>query len=191
MSLAMFKLESFSTALTNRGAVVTFTQEELDQAYADGVADARAQAEDAELRALGAGLDRLAASLAADEARRRALRQEAVEALFPILSQILDLMVPPLASHRLEEALRAELTRLAQHSQPLSARIACSERLRALVERCLTESGLAGIEIDTAPADRIVVTLQGGRIELAPDTIAENIRTLLEEINEDQNQWTH
>ncbi|WP_265501948.1 hypothetical protein [Paracoccus beibuensis] len=191
MSLAMFKLESFSTALTDRGAVVTFTQEELDQAYADGVADARAQAEDAELRSLGAGLAQLAESLAADEARRQQLRQDAVDALCPILTQIVDLIAPPASSRRLEEALRAELARLAQRSQPLTARIACSDRLRALVELCVAQAGLDGIEIGAAPTDRILVTLQGGRIEIAPDAIAGDIRALLEEINEDQNQWTH
>lgn len=191
MSLAMFKLESFSNALTDRGAVVTFAQEDLDQAYADGRADGRAQAEDADLRTLGAGLERLAASLAADESRRQQLRQEAVDALYPLLTQIVDLLAPPSSSRRLEEALRAELTHLAQRSQPVTARIACSDRLRVLVDRCLSDAGLTGIEIEPAASDRIVVTLQGGRIEITPETIAQDIRALLEEINEDQTPWTH
>ncbi|MGR3249853.1 MAG: hypothetical protein ACU0DH_07930 [Paracoccus sp. (in: a-proteobacteria)] len=187
----MFKLESFSNALTDRGAVVTFAQEDLDQAYADGRADGRAQAEDADLRTLGAGLERLAASLAADESRRQQLRQEAVDALYPLLTQIVDLLAPPSSSRRLEEALRAELTHLAQRSQPVTARIACSDRLRVLVDRCLSDAGLTGIEIEPAASDRIVVTLQGGRIEITPETIAQDIRALLEEINEDQTPWTH
>ena len=191
MSLAMFKLESFSNALTDRGAVVTFTQEDLDQAYADGRTDGRAQAEDADLRTLGAGLERLAESLAADESRRQQLRQEAVDALYPLLTQIVDLLAPPSSSRRLEEALRAELTHLAQRSQPVTARIACSDRLRALVDRCLGDAGLTGIEVEPAASDRIVVTLQGGRIEITPETIAQDIRALLEEINEDQTPWTH
>lgn len=191
MSLAMFRLESFSSAVVDRGAEITFSRQDLDQAYADGFAEAHAQSRDEELRALGDSLDRLAASLADDDGRRNRMRQEAVEALAPILTQILDVMAPPLASRRLEEALRAELDRLAQRSSTLTARITCSDRLRPLVERCLEHGGIAGIEIDAAPADRIIVSVAGGRIELAPEDIAIQIRALVNEIKEDCASWTH
>ena len=105
MSLALFKLESFSNAVAAR-VEVTYTQADLDQAFADGVAQASAQAQDDQLRALSASLEQVAAGLAADETRRRQMRQEAVDALAPILHQVLDLMAPPLSSRRLEEALQ-------------------------------------------------------------------------------------
>nr|WP_111299659.1 hypothetical protein [Paracoccus saliphilus] len=187
----MFRLESFSSVLLDQPTEATFTRQDLDQAYADGFAEARNQSRDEELRALGDSLERLAASLADDDARRNKMRLEAVEALSPILTQILDIMAPPSASRRLEEALRAELDRLAQRSSTLTARIACNERLRPLVERCLKDIGITGIEIDAAPADRITVTVAGGRIELTPDAIASQIRTLISEIKEDSTLWTH
>lgn len=187
----MFRLESFSSALADQGAEATFSRQDLDQAYSDGFADARAQSRDEELHALCDSLRRLAAGLADDDARRTQMRQEAVEALSPILTQILDVMAPPLASRRLEEALRAELDRLAQRSSTLTARIACSDSLRPLVERCLEHSGLAGIEIDAMSANRITVTVAGGRIELDPQAIALQIRALIAEIKEDGTSWTH
>ncbi|WP_410216417.1 hypothetical protein [Paracoccus sp. (in: a-proteobacteria)] len=191
MSLALFKLESFTNAVPAPAAEIAYTRRDLDQAYAEGFAEARAQAEDAELRALGAGLGQLALALADEETRRASLRQEAVEALAPILTQVLDLMAPPLASRRLEEALRAELSRLASRGSALIARVTCSDRLRPMVERCLAEAGLNGIQIDPAPADHIIVTTQGGRIELVPDTIAGDLRALISEIKEDETTWTH
>ncbi|MBM3603957.1 MAG: hypothetical protein FJX25_04180 [Alphaproteobacteria bacterium] len=187
----MFKLESFSTAVAAREVEETFTRQDLDQAYADGFAQAQALAEDAALRSLIEGLEQLSRSLADDEDRRRSLRQEAVDALAPILTQIVDLMAPPLTSRRLEDALRDELARLAARGTALAAQITCSEPLRALVDRCLADTGLSGITINPSPADQITVSLQGGRIELTPDTIARDIRAVLEELSEDTETWTH
>lgn len=187
----MFKLESFSNAVAARGAEVTFTQADLDQAYADGMTQARAAAEDTQTRILTDGLDRLAASLAADEQRRRQLRHEVVEALTPILHQVLDLMAPPLSSRRLEDALRTEMLHLAQRAAPLNARITCGAALRDMVQRCLTDAGLGGMEIATCPDNRITVTLQGGHIDFAPDSIADDIRSLIVEIQQEDGTWTH
>lgn len=191
MTLAMFKLESFSAPPAGQVVEVTYSQEDLDRAFADGQSQARAAAEDDDLRALVEGLDRLAASLAEEEARRRQLRLEAVAALAPILHQILDLMAPAASSRRLEEALLAELDNLATRAAPLTARIACSARLMPLVGRCVTRSGLQDIAIDEVPDDHITLTLQGGRIDFSPDSIARDIRALVAEINEEDGPWTH
>lgn len=191
MSLAIFKLESFSNAVAARGVEVTYTQADLDQAFADGMAQASAQAQDDQLRALGASLEQVAAGLAADETRRRQLRQEAVDALTPILHQILDLMAPPLSSRRLEEALQTELTHLAQRANPVGLRIACSDRLADMVRRCLAQAGLQGIDIAPVPQDLITVTLQGGHIDFTPDNIAGDIRALIAEITQEDSTWTH
>ena len=187
----MFKLESFSNAVAARPVEATFTQADLDQAHADGRAQARAELEDQQLRQLQSSLEEVAASLAADEARRKQLRQEAVDALSPILHQILDLMAPPLTSRRLEEALRSELTHLAQRASPVGVEIACSARLRDMVARCLAEAGLQGIDLSDRAEDIITVTLQGGRIEFTPDSIAGDIRALIAEITQEDSTWTH
>ena len=187
----MFKLESFSNAVAARRVEVTYSQADLDQAHADGRAEALAEARNADLAALVAGLEQVAAGLAAEEARRREIRQEAVDALAPILHQVLDLMAPPTASRRLEEALHAELTHLAQRTEALTLRIACSDGLRPLAERCLAQAGLDAVVLEPARDDRITVTLQGGRIDFTPDGIADDIRSLIAEISQEDGTWTH
>lgn len=191
MTLAVFKLESFGAAVAAQGAALTFSREALDQAFADGLAEGMARQQDEQARTLNAGLDRLARALTNDEARRAELRREAVEALAPILAQILDCLVPATESRRLEAALTEELLRLSRAAPPLRASIACGASLRAMVERCLADCGLAGIELTTAESDRISLSLQGGRIELDPARVSEDIRALLTEINGDETSWTH
>ena len=192
MTLAVFKLESFGAAVAAQGAALTFSREALDQAFADGLAEGMARQGDEQARTLNAGLDRLARALADDEARRAELRREAVEALTPILAQILDCLAPAAESRRLEAALAAELLRLSRTATPLRASIACGPSLRAMVDRCLADCGLEGIEVTTAETDRISLSLQGGRIELDPARVAEDIRALLTEINGNEaSSWTH
>lgn len=192
MTLAVFKLESFGAAVVAQGVALTFSREALDQAFADGLAEGMARQGDEQARTLNAGLDRLARALADDEARRAELRREAVEALTPILAQILDCLAPAAESRRLEAALAAELLRLSRTAPPLRASIACGPSLRAMVDRCLADCGLEGIEVTTAESDRISLSLQGGRIELDPARVAEDIRTLLTEINGNEaSSWTH
>jgi hypothetical protein len=191
MSFALFKLESFSSAQTDQAPPMIFTQTDMDRAHAEGFAEARAQAVDAHLHALDDSLRQLARTMSDDETRRARLRSDAVQALGPILTQMLDLMAPPAASRRLEDALLGELTRLAQNSTPLVAKITCSDRLRGLVDRCLSQTGVQGVTVTTTPNDVVTVTLQGGRIELKPETIARDIRALISEIAEDDTTWTH
>lgn len=179
----MFKLESFSAALAAQGPQPTFTQDALDQAYADGLAHGIARQADEQARTLNAGLDHLARALADDETRRDALRHEAVGALVPILAQILDCLAPAAQSRRLEAALTQELLRLSRSAPPLRASIACGPSLRAMVDRCLADCGLDGIDVTETDAERISLSLGGGRIDLDPARVADDIRALIGEIN--------
>lgn len=189
MTLALYKLESFSGA--GKRAEPMFGKDQIDQAFANGLSEGLARKDDEQLRHLAAGLERLSRALAEDDARRAALRDDAVAALAPILDAIIDNLAPAAESHRLEAALRGELARLAQLSTPLRARIACCHRLRGMVERCLAETGLDAIELTEAETDRISLSLQGGRIEISPDQIAQDIRALISELKKDDSSWTH
>ena len=191
MSRAVLKLESFGLSSVPREAQPTFSREALDQAYADGLADGLARQQDEQIRTLNVGLDRLARALAEDEARLAGLRREVVEALAPILTQILDCLAPPADSRRLEAALTEELLRLSRRAPPLRATIACGPALRAMVERCLADCGLADIDIAEADSERIALSLQGGRIELDPTDTAGAIRSLIAEINRNDASWTN
>lgn len=191
MTLAMFKLESFRSAQGTASTEAALAKEAVEQAYATGLADGLARKEDELQRNLSAGLDRLSRALRDDEARRAELRQEAVNALAPILGAIVDSMAPASASQRLEAALRDELARLAQMAIPLRARIDCGPELRSMAERCLIGAGLDGIELTDSDDNRIILSLQGGRIEFSPEQIAQDIRALVSELKEDDRTWTH
>lgn len=191
MTAAMFRLESFSGSQHATSAEATRLREAVDHAYASGFSDGMARKEDDQLRSLSAGLDRLSRALCDDEARLAVIRREAVAALAPILEAIVDSMAPASASRRLEAALRDELARLARMSAPLQAHISCGAQLRLMAERCVAESGLAGIELTDSASDRISLSLRGGRIELSPDEITQGIRALIAELKEDDATWTH
>lgn len=196
MTLAVFKLESFGAAMTVAGAPPTFTQDALDQAYADGLADGLARQHDEQARTLNAGLERLARALADDDARRGAVRRDAVDALSPILIQILDCLAPVAQSRRLQAALTEELLRLSRSATPMRASISCGPSLRAVVDRCLADCGLVGIDVIETGEERISLSLGGGRIDLDPACVADGIRALILEITgstsqEEDISWTH
>ncbi len=190
MSVAMFKLESFSSALAGQAAQPGFDKLALERAYADGLAEGLARQADEQIRALTAGLDRICAALNDDQDRRIQLRQEAVAALAPVLEQILDCLAPAAPSRRLEEALHQQLLRLSQDARPLSMHIACGPALREMVERCLAGLGLHEVELVATADDRISLALDGGRIELSPERTAAEIRALISEIKGDNTSWT-
>lgn len=188
MANAAIKLESFAPARQSQ-PVATFSREELDRAYADGLAEGCAQRDSEESGRLMAALELLSQALSDDEARRDNLRKAAVAALFPLVSEIVDAFAPATASERLERALSDELERLAQTAPPVRARIACSEKLRGLVESCISKSGMDQIEVELVESDRVSVSLTGGSIEFSQEKIARQVRELIDEIKEDIAAW--
>lgn len=192
MSLAMFKLESFSRQpeQITPGEQV-FSRDAVDQAYMDGYGAGQSETREAQLAELSQGITMLAASLADDEVRRAGLRAEAVALLLPLLSQILDAMAPAGVSQRLEQALAAELARLADRAAPLRARISCGPGLTAMVRDLLDRHGLDTIEIDQSQSAQVVIALEGGRIELDPEQAATEIAALISEITQESASWTH
>jgi hypothetical protein len=192
LTLTMFKLESFShPAATVEIAEVSFCRDDVDQAYADGYAAGKSEAYESQAEELARHLSELSQTLAQDDSRRAVLRSEAVATLAPVLSQILDLVVPAGQSRRLEETLNAELIRLASQAPSLRVRIACGPGLRTMVERCLSENGLSGLVIDDIPAAKVNIMLEGGRIEISPEQVAQNLAVLIADIKEEAAEWTH
>lgn len=184
MTLASFQLESFSAAKPGRQQVPTFLQADLDQAFSDGLAEGVAKATDDQLRNLEAGLARLGKALTDDSLRRAEMRKEAVSALAPILDAIIDNLAPAAESRRLEEALLGELVRLSETAQPLRARISCGARQTAMVRKCLGQLEIENIEVTETEDNRINLTLQGGRIEISAEQIAQEIRAIIHELND-------
>lgn len=191
MAPALIKLESFTAALPGKRHERSYTRDDLDLAYADGLAEGRAQRREEELHSLHCSLERMAVALAEDDARRAELRDEAVAALAPVLSEILDSLAPSARSRKLEQALLDELRRLSSMSAPLRCRITCPPGLHDMVQRCLRETGLDTITPEQGDGNRINLSLEGGRIEFQPERMAQDIRALIAEITEREEKWTH
>lgn len=189
MTPAVIKLESFSSA--HRQAGPAFDSSDLEAARAEGLAQGLAQRDSEQIRALRAGLDRLSEAMVDDDARRSQVRAEAVAGLAPVLSAILDALTPAAASQRLEQALLAELERLADQAPPLRTNLICGSDLRPMVDRCVKQSGLQNIQIEEHADAPISLSLQGGRIEFSQDRMARQIRALIDEIKQDTPTWTH
>lgn len=190
MALALLKLESFVSPDIAAEARETAKQDAIARAFAQGLAEGAMRTDDEQVRNLTAGLDRLAQALADDAARRALLRQEVVEALALVLFQIVDCLAPAQASARLESALVKELRGLAQQSAPVTAQITCGHGLRVMVDRCVALSGIAGIAVTDTNEARINLSLEGGRIELSPDVMAQDIRAIIDEIRKEDPSWT-
>lgn len=190
MTSAVIKLESFNAPRSGSIAPV-FSRAELDQAKSDGIAEGISRSENAQIESLRAGLDRLAASLDDEETRRSELRAEAVAALAPVLSEMLDALTPAAMSQRLERDLSRELQALAAQATPVKARISCNDTLRGMVQNCIEESGISGIELTHSTSERISLSLQGGHIEFSQEKISRQIRALVDEIKQDDTTWTH
>lgn len=157
-----------------------------NRAYQAGLAAGRAAQVSDDTASMIVAMRGLAAALADGEASRAALRRQAVQALAPVLTAILDALAPAAASARLERSLLAELERLAQAAPPLSCHITCAPEMRPLIEDCAATAGLTAITFDDAPADRpIHLSLQGGHIEFSQEAVAQSIRALIREIQED------
>lgn len=190
MTAAIFKLESFDRPTTLPAqAGETFDRDDLDQAFADGFSAGKAEGDQLQLERLEGALSQLSALLTDEDARRAALRAEAVSALSPILSHAMDLMAPKAQSHRLEEALIAEMTRIAGRAVPLKARIVCPPPLLDFVRQCSSAANPA-IEVDCRDGADLEIVLEGGRIDISPDRIAAEVAALLAEINEENPEWT-
>lgn len=185
MNRAAIKFESFAGADRSDRMASLFSRAQVDEAYQHGYGAGVAAAQRNDAASLTGALNGLARTLAEDEARSAALRDQAVRALLPILTEMLEAMAPKRQGRRLEEALAAELRALARASAPTRCQITCDAALRPMVERCAAEAGLADADITDAPGDAVCVAVQGGRIEFSHDEAARQIRQLIAEIQED------
>lgn len=184
MSLASFRLESFSAPQTTPRPEPVFLQADIDQAFSDGLAKGAASTADEQLRHLEAGLSRLTEALRADNDRMIAIRRQAVSALAPVLEALLDGLSPAAQSRRLEEALQLELERLAATPAPLRASITCGTRQVGMVRSCIEAMGLEEIDLIESSEDRINLELHGGRIEISATQISRDIKALLAELRD-------
>ncbi len=185
MAPTAIKLEAFMPARLQTTPEPTFTRDDLDHARAEGYADGQQQARNDDIQQLCSALERASQSLGEDQTFRQDVRKEMTAAFIPLISGIVDTLAPLHASQRIERALTAELTRLANEAYPVSLRIASNDKLRDLVKSCIAEAGITGVSLDDAESDRISLSFTGGHIEFSNEKIIHEIKNLIEEIAED------
>lgn len=185
MSPAVITFESFAPE-SAASRTARLASQAADQAYRTGFADGRAAQSSDEAAALIQAIREMAQELSQEDRRRAALRQEAVRALSPILSAILDAVAAPGMAARLETTLIEELARLAQSAPAMTCHVTCPSHLRPHVERCAREAGLEGLEIiEKSAGSALHLSLQGGQIEFSQERVLDTIRALIREIQED------
>ncbi|RJE88155.1 FliH/SctL family protein [Paracoccus onubensis] len=182
MAPTAIKLESFIPTGLQLAIEPTFTLDDLDRARAEGFADGQQQARNDDTRQLCSALERVSQSLAEDQKLRNQVRKETTAAFIPLISGIVDALAPLHASQRIERALIAELSRLASDEHPISLRIACNDKLRDLVRRCIAETGMTEITLDDAESDLVSLSFAGGNIEFSNEKIIREINDMIEEI---------
>ena len=185
MASTAIKLEAFIPAKPQSPPEPIFTLDDLNRARAEGYTDGDEQARTGDIHQLCAGLERLSQSLADDQRLRHQIRTEMTSAFIPLMSGIIDALAPLHASQRIERALSAELNRLADNENPISARIACNDRLRGMVERCIADANIAEIALDDTVSDCISLSFTGGHIEFSNEKIISEIKNIINELSED------
>ena len=161
--------------------------EDIEAAFARGLAAGRAEAEQAGTDRLSAALAELSAQLADAAERDRQGAHRATAALQPLFAALLEGVMPRLAQARLEAALLTELTRLAAAVSPLRAVIRCGPDLAPFLTACIAREGLDEIEIDaTAPDGTAAAEILGGRITWDVATVTRQLCELVDDIMEGQ-----
>lgn len=181
MTQAIVKLRSFAaTGL----AAARFSRQAIEQAYAEGYEDGQTDAISDERSKLSREIAALSDLLTQEQARRHQLHQQAVAALAPILSEIVDCLAGSGLPQQLEAQLQGELSRLASQARPIQCKIICPETARPMVMQCIDAVGASGIAVETAPGDVISLKLIGGHIEFDKQAAIRSIRGLIDELTE-------
>lgn len=182
---AVLQLERFDRQISL--APPPLGPDDLDAAYARGLAAGLEQAQRLVSERLTVALEDLSAHLTAAAERERDGAARATEALRPLFSALLDGVMPRIAQARLEAALLTELGQLAEAVSPLRATIRCGPDLAPFLTACVARTGLDAIEIDaTAPEGTAEAEILGGRISWDVATVTRQLCELVDDIMEGQ-----
>lgn len=183
MAHAAVKLESFTPCVIAEPSAA-FTQDDLDRAREEGLAEGAASARDEQVRELLAAMRQLCAEYSDSAERTQKIYLETIESLQPVLAEIVEALAPTSCSSRLETALMETFEKLGQSETPGGVRITCGSKLKDIVDRCLSDSGLSAVEVEYDDSREVSLSLSGGRIEFSQDRITREFRKLIEEITE-------
>lgn len=182
---AVLQLERFDRPEALLPEPCHFTQADLDAAWAEGHAAGTASAQDSAADRLTAAIAGLGAQLDEATGHASAESRRAVAALGPVVSALIEGIMPALARARLESALLSELMQLSTAVSPLSAAIRCGSDLAPFVTACAARAGIETLRIDAGgPPGTVEIDLLGGSITWDSAAITRQLGDLVREIME-------
>lgn len=166
---------------------VLHSAEELQDAYLHGVIAGREQAVAEQAGQMQAALSAISAELADLHAALAEGGRAHARALEPLVSALLEGLLPAAARARLQADVRGTLVQLAGAITPLGIKVRCGPDLAAFVQSCAGEAGIGAIEIAAdGPDGTVTADILGGTMAWDEARVAAQLRALVQEIMEEQ-----
>ncbi|ARJ68925.1 hypothetical protein [Paracoccus contaminans] len=161
--------------------------EELQDAYLHGMIAGREQVMAEQAGQMQAALSAISAELADLHAALAEGGRAHARALEPLVSALLEGLLPAAARARLQADVRGTLAHLAGAVMPLGIKIRCGTDLAAFMRSCAGEAGIGAIEIAAdGPDGTVTAELLGGTMAWDEARVVAQLRALVQEIMEEQ-----
>lgn len=182
---AALRLESFSGAAPPV-TLPTFVQDDLDAAYAEGLAAGEAKREKSDLTELCVELSRLSASIQAEASRQLDRHKNAIEIFSPVLHEVLALIADASFATKIEKALCRELRRHSDANALPTCVISCTSEREEMIRACVDDAYGGPVQIVGDRSAGIEISFDDSRISLDHRVLAENLAAIMNEMLEDQ-----
>lgn len=183
MIMVNFRLESFSTAA--EGLAEVTHRQDIDRAFDAGLAEGRALGFSAELRALTEALQAVEQAMSETAAIRAEAERQTLEAVLPLLQEIVTALAAGAEPAGVEAALRDEMLRLVGQAAPPGWHVLSPPAMEAMIRRCARSAGIDAVDlrVDAAITEAEIV-LDQGRSVFSQAQVADRFRDLIAELQE-------
>lgn len=182
---AAVRLESFSGAAPPV-TLPTFVQDDLDAAYAEGLAVGAAKRKKSDIVDLCTELSRLSASIQTEASRQLDRYNDAIEIFSPVLHEILALITDASFATKIEKALCSELKRHSDANALPTFLIGCTSEQEGMIRACVEDVYTGPVQISGTRSAGIKISFDESRISLDHGILAENLSAIMKEMLEDQ-----
>lgn len=182
MSAAIIKLERFARSSELADPVI-LTQEMIDIAYQDGGTRGQEIQLRNDIADIKHAIKELCVSIEHERLDDKRRRREVIEAIYPILTSIMDAVGPIGFSSQLCTSLSKELSRMFESAPYKTCTIRCSPELSDLISDSipLKDSKALRIELDSS-IENLELSIDGGIIVFDRKIALGKISRLIEEI---------
>lgn len=180
MNAKIIRLDRFSTP---DQPLRRLTEVDLAVSYDRGLAEGMRLAEETTLAMLSGQVQHLQSTLALNDEQAREIRRQTIQALAPVLQEIVALLAPASRSERITSALRTELDRLVDDASPRTCTITCGPDLGDAVRDSLPpESAYLRVVISDHHQETAEIHCDGGVIRFDDAAMIKGITALINDI---------